>query len=140
MVDMPSSNGKEYQKIYKRAERDFKSGKREDMIDDRIEVNFKSKKITLKHFKDFYKDKLKTKEQEFIFNNCLDLISLIESSKMALELEGSFLKNATGILKVNPAMKELRENLKAFTNMLELLHQLTLESDEDGSLEGWLNE
>lgn len=137
---MPSSNGKEYQKIYKRAERDFKSGKREDMIDDRIEVNFKSKKITLKHFKDFYKDKLKTKEQEFIFNNCLDLISLIESSKMALELEGSFLKNATGILKVNPAMKELRENLKAFTNMLELLHQLTLESDEDGSLEGWLNE
>lgn len=119
---MPSSN--KYYKEYRRAERDFKSGKRENMIDDKIEVDFKSKKITHNHLKKLYKDRLETKEHEYIFNNCLDLISLIESSKLALEQEGAYVKNATGVIKVNPAQKELRENLKAFTNLLIILHNL----------------
>lgn len=119
---MPSSN--EYYKQYRRAERDLKNGNRDDLIEDKIEIKFKSKNINLKYFKDYYKDKLKTKEQEYIFNNCLDLIELIKSSKQCLEQEGAFSKNCTGSLKVNPAQKELRENLKALTNLLSVLHDL----------------
>ncbi|MDK2587454.1 hypothetical protein QOZ83_16565 [Romboutsia sedimentorum] len=126
---MSSSN--EYYKEYRRAERDVKSGKRDDLIDDRIEVDFKSKKITHNHLKKLYKYRLETKEHEYIFNNCLDLISLIESSKIALEQEGAYIKNATGVIKVNPAQKELRENLKAFTNTLSVLHELLKPVEEE---------
>ena len=134
---MPSS--KEYYTTYRRGERAAKNGERDDLIDDRIEVKFKSKKINLKKFKGFYKEKIKTKEQEYIFNNCLDLIDLINSSKECLEKEGAFTKNCTGTLKVNPAQKELRENLKAFTNILSLLHELTTSENDDEDLEGLLN-
>lgn len=134
---MSSSN--KYYKDYRRAEREMKNGERNDMIDDRVEIRFKSKKITLKHFKDLYKEKLKTKEQEYLFNNCLDLITLIDNNKKVLESEGTYIKNASGVLKVNPAKKELREDLKAFSSMITLLNQ-TLVGEEDEDLEGWLNE
>lgn len=119
---MPSS--KEYYKQYRRAERDIKRGNREDMIDDRSEIKFKSGDISIEEFEEFYKSKLENKEQEYIFNNCLDLIVLISDSKKTLEEEGVYIKNATGVIKVNPAQKELRENIKAFTNLLGVLHNL----------------
>ena len=49
---MPSSN--EYYKQYRRGERDLKNGNRDDLIEDKIEIKFKSKNINLKHFKDYY--------------------------------------------------------------------------------------
>ncbi|WP_270940891.1 hypothetical protein [Romboutsia lituseburensis] len=119
---MSSSN--EYYKEYRRAERDVKKGNREDMIDSKSEIEFKSKDISIAQFKKYYKDKIENKEQEYIFNNCLDLIVLIADSKRNLETEGVYIKNATGTIKVNPAQKELRENLKAFTNLLSVLHNL----------------
>ena len=119
---MPSTN--EYYKEYRRAERDVKRGNREDMIDDRAEIEFKSNKVSVAEFKEFYEEKLENKEQEYIFNNCLDLIVLIADSKKALEREGTYIKNATGSIKVNPALKELRENIKAFTSLLSVLHNL----------------
>ncbi|SCI75381.1 Uncharacterised protein [uncultured Clostridium sp.] len=132
------SSSNEYYKEYRRAERDCKSGKREDLIDERSVIEFKSKKITVTQFKKYYKDRLKSKEQELIFGNCLDLLTLIENNKQILEIEGTYIKNATGTLKVNPAKKELREDLKAFTTMLTILNA-TASVDEDESLEDWLN-
>lgn len=134
---MPSSN--EYYKQYRRAERDIKRGNREDMIDDRSEVKFKSGNISIEEFEEFYKSKLENKEQEYIFNNCLDLIVLIADSKKTLEEEGVYIKNATGIIKVNPAQKELRENIKAFTNLLGILHNLTEPEEKETKTENRFN-
>lgn len=132
---------KEYYKEYRKAERDCKSGKREDMIDERQVIEFGGKKITVPQFKKYYKDRIKNKEQEYIFNNCLDLITLIQSDKDCLAKEGAYITNATGTLKVNPATKELRENLKAFNSQLSLLHELLggTEDKKEETLDEWVN-
>ncbi|KGJ49831.1 hypothetical protein KD33_07820 [Clostridium sp. NCR] len=127
---MASSN--EYYKHYRRGERELKSGEREDLIDKKFVVEFKSKKSSIPQFKKFYKDKIKTKEQELIFNNCLDALQLIESCKKGIELEGLYTKNVTGNLKINPLNKELRDNILSFTKLLYLLHDL-LEPDDSSN-------
>ncbi|GAA0863561.1 hypothetical protein GCM10008917_13510 [Paraclostridium tenue] len=116
----------------------MKNGDREDMIDTKILVEFKTKKITLAQFKKYYKNRLTNKEQELIFNNCLDLLTLIENNKKILELEGTYIKNVTGVLKVNPAKKELREDLKTFTNMLTILNA-TINQEDNEDMDVWLN-
>lgn len=135
---MPSDNG--YYKEYRRAERLVKKGERENMIDLNYQIKFKSKTITVDQFSKYYKTKIKNKEQQLIFNNCLDLIDLINSSKECLESEGTYIKNATGTLKVNPGQKELRENLKAFNSQLQLLHTLLSQTPNETTLEGWLDD
>lgn len=125
---MPSDNS--YYKEYRQAERDVAKGKRENMIDDTKLIKFDCKQISVAQFKRYYKDRIENKEQEYIFNNCLDLITLIESDKKCLAEEGAYIKNVTGTLKVNPAQKELRENLKAFNSQLSLLHELLIPKQE----------
>lgn len=134
------ASSKEYYKQYRRGERSMKNDNRDDLVDSKTVIKFKSREIKLSQFKKIYKDKIKNKEQEYLFNICLDLIELIKSSKECLEVEGAFVKNCTGALKTNPAQKELRENLKAFTSTLTLLHDLTMTNSEEENLEGWLND
>lgn len=134
---MPSTN--DYYREYRRASRQVERGEREDLTDVIHEVKFSTKTISPTVFKNVFKEKIETKEQELILNNCLDLISMINASKECLATEGAYIKNATGSLKVNPAQKELRENLKAFNNQLEILNRV-LVKDEKFDLEGWLDE
>lgn len=134
---MPSTN--EYYKEYRKATRQVERGEREDLIDVVHEVKFNTKSITPTAFKNVFKGKIETKEQELILNNCLDLISMINASKECLALEGAYVKNVTGSLKVNPAQKELRENLKAFNSQLELLNRVLIK-EEKFDLSGWLDE
>jgi hypothetical protein len=134
---VPSTN--EYYKEYRRAARAVESGDRDDLNDIVHEIKFGTKSITPKSFMDLYKGKIETKEQEFILNNCSDLISMINAAKECLEIEGAFVKNVTGSLKVNPAQKELRENLKAFNSQLTLLNEI-LPKEDDEDLDGWLED
>lgn len=124
-------NSNEYQKQYMKASREMKAGEREDLIDKKFIVEFKSKKSSIPQFKKFYKDKIETKEQEIIFNNCLDSLQLIEDCKKGIELEGLYTKNVTGNLKINPLNKELRDNISSFTKLLCLLHDLLEPEDEN---------
>jgi hypothetical protein len=133
------SSNNEYYKEYRRAARAVESGEREDLTEIVHEIKFGTTSVTPKAFMDMYKDKIETKEQEFILNNCLDLISMINAAKECLEIEGAFVKNVTGSLKVNPAQKELRENLKAFNTQLVLLNEI-LPKEDDEDLDGWLDD
>ncbi|OOM76586.1 hypothetical protein [Clostridium sp. BL-8] len=133
---MPSTQ--EYNTKYKKEHRAFQNGDREDLLEEKFQIKFNSKNISISQFKKHYKEKIENKEQEFIFNNCITLIDLILSDKSCLESEGAYVKNVTGTLKVNPATKELRENLKAFNSQLALLHTL-LNTDKEEDLDGWLN-
>lgn len=135
---MPSTN--DYYRSYRQAERDMKNGNREDLIDDKYGIVFNSKQIKLSQFIKFYKDKIINKEQEHIFNSCLDLLDLINASKECLKKEGAYTKNATGTLKVNPAQKELRENIKSFSAQLRLLHLLIGKNPPAETLEEWLDD
>lgn len=134
---IPSTN--EYYKEYRRAARQVDKGERDDLTDVIHEIKFGTKTISPTQFKDMYKGKIETKEQEFILNNCLDLISMVNAAKECLSIEGAFVKNATGSLKVNPAQKELRENLKAFNTQLELLNRVLIKEDDE-DLEEWLGD
>lgn len=134
---MPSTN--EYYREYRKASRQVDKGERDDLIDVIHEVKFSTKSITPTAFKNVFKGKIETKEQELILNNCMDLISMINASKECLTIEGAYVKNVTGSLKVNPAQKELRENLKAFNSQLEILNRV-LVKDEKFDLVGWLDE
>ncbi|WP_270670277.1 hypothetical protein [Paraclostridium bifermentans] len=134
---MPSSN--EYYKEYRRAERAMKSGERKNMIDNKYIIDFKSKKSEIPKFKKYYKDKLINKEQELLFALCLDLLILIEDDKYVIEKEGTYVKTSTGVLKVNPAKKEMKEDVKVFMSTLEALNQSLTIEDDDEDLESWLN-
>ena len=134
---MPSTN--EYYKEYRRAARKVEAGERDDLTDVIHEIKFGTKTISPTQFKNMYKGKIETKEQEFILNNCLDLISMVNAAKECLSIEGAFVKNVTGSLKVNPAQKELRENVKAFNAQLEILNRVLIK-DEEYDLEGWLSD
>lgn len=114
---------KEYMKGYRKAKKD------ETIIESKNKIEFKSKNISIAQFRKHYKDKLKNKEQELIFNNCLDLITLIDEYKQAIEKEGTYYKNTTGNIKINPIVKEHRDTIKSFTNLLCTLHDL-LEPEE----------
>lgn len=119
---MPSD--KEYYKEYRRAERDFKSGKREDMIDKRYPIEFKGKKNSLAKFKKYYRDKIETDNQQIVFNTCVDLLTMIDAYKLSIELDGLAIKHATGTIKINPLNKELRDTIKSFTTNLAMLEDM----------------
>lgn len=129
----------EYFKQYKRAQREVAKGTRDSMVNKNVAVEFKTKKISVAKFKKNYKDKLTEEAHVYLFNSCLDLIDLINSAKECLEKEGAYIKGATGALKVNPAQKELRENLKIFSKTLFLLDNLLNDNDEI-DLNKWLEE
>lgn len=133
---MPSP--KEYHRGYRRAQREIERGERENLTDVVHEIKFSTKQYNVNKFKELYKDKITTKEQEFLLNNCLDLLSMINSAKVCLANEGAYIKNVTGSLKVNPAQKELRESLKAFNTQLDILNSL-LNTGENDDLAGWLD-
>lgn len=132
-------NMTEYKKIHKRAERELKSGKREDLIDCRFIIDFKSKRSAIPKFKKYYKDKLTNSEQELLFSLCIDMLMLIENDKSLIEQEGVFTKNCTGVIKVHPAKKELKEDIKVFMNTLESLNNSLNIEVEDDDLDSWLN-
>jgi len=115
---LPSNN--EYYKEYRKAAREVESGERGDLTEVVHEIVFGTKTVTLGAFMAMYDGRVATNKQEFILNNCLDLISMINAAKECLEIEGAYVKNVTGSLKVNPAQKELRENLKACNLQLKL--------------------
>jgi hypothetical protein len=60
--------------------------------------------------------------------------------KNVLRKRGAYTKNATGTLKVNPAQKELRENIKSFSAQLRLLHLLIGKNPPAETLEEWLDD
>lgn len=138
-VFLMAKNSNEYDRAYKNALYEMEIGKRDDLIDVIHEIKFGTKTISPTQFKNMYKGRIETKEQEFILNNCLDLISMVNAAKECLSIEGAFVKNVTGSLKVNPAQKELRENLKAFNTQLELLNRVLIK-EEDDDLERWLSD
>ena len=134
-----AKNPNAYDRAYKNALYQIEKGQRDDLTDVIHEIKFGTKTISPTQFKNMYKGKIETKEQEFILNNCLDLISMVNAAKECLAVEGAYVKNVTGSLKVNPAQKELRENLKAFNTQLELLNNVLVKEDED-DLAGWLED
>ena len=134
---MPSD--KEYYKQYRRAARQKEKGERTDLTDLKYNIKFETKEIKPTKFKKIFDGKIESEEQELVLNNCLDLITLINSAKECLAMEGTFVKNATGALKVNPAQKELRENIKTFNKELEHLNSL-LVVDDTFDLESWLDD
>lgn len=134
---MPSTT--EYDRVMKRGQRALERGEIESLKVKKHDVSFVTKDITPKKFKDLFKGKIENSEQQALLNTCLDLLELIKASKECLEKEGAYTSNITGTLKVNPAQKELRENLKAFNTQMELLIDKTQKEDDD-DIERWLNE
>lgn len=133
-----AKNSNEYDKIYKRAYRSMKSGEEESMIAGTYDIKFGTKKITPAKFKKTFGDKIRDANQKNIFNYCMDLINLIATAKECLEQEGVYIVNKTGSLKVNPAQKELRENLKAFNTQFEVL--VSTFGEEKVDLSKWLDD
>lgn len=133
-----AKNSNEYDKIYKRAYRSMKSGEEENMIAGSYDIKFGTKKITPSKFKKTFGDKIRDANQQNIFNYCIDLINLIATAKECLEQEGVYIVNKTGALKVNPAQKELRENLKAFNTQFEVL--VNTFGEEQVDLSKWLDD
>lgn len=134
-----AKNSNQYDREYKKAMYDMEIGKRDSMIDTIHEIKFGNKQYNITQFKNLYKDRVTSKEQEFALNTCLDLLSMINSAKLCLLEEGAYTKNATGALKVNPAQRELRDSLKAFNTQLEILNSLIV-VDEEEDLSGWLDD
>ncbi|EHN13120.1 hypothetical protein [Clostridium sporogenes] len=133
-------NSNEYDRLYKKREYDIKKGKAKDMTLEKKLLTFTNEPLSIIEFKNFYKDKLDNKEQELIFNNCLNLIDMINKSRECLEEEGMYIKNVTGTLRANPAGKELRECLKAFNIQLKLLHELLCEKEAKFDANKWLDD
>lgn len=134
---MPS--GTEYHREHKRGQRAMERGEIDSLITKRYDVEFGTKDITPAKFKRIFTGKIANDEQRALLNTCLDLLELIKASKDCLQREGAYTSNVTGSLKVNPAQKELRENLKAFNAQMELLIEKTTEKKKT-DIEGWLNE
>lgn len=130
MTQSYDSYDNEYYKNYMKGYRKKKKEKLENNEEEfNSKIEFKSKNISIAQFKKHYKGKLENKEQELIFNNCLDLITLIDEYKQAIEKEGTYYKNTTGNIKINPIVKEHRDTIKSFTSLLCILREL-LEPEE----------
>ena len=113
-------NSNEYDRLYKKREYDIKKGKAKDMTLEKKLLTFTNEPLSIIEFKNFYKDKLDNKEQELIFNNCLNLIDMINKSRECLEEEGMYIKNVTGTLK--------------------LLHELLCEKEAKFDANKWLDD
>ena len=107
-------------------------------LSDKIE--FVGKKINTKKFKEAYEEKVKGDAcKYFIYQSVLDVVPLIVACKECISKNGAFIKATTGGIKANPAQKELRENTKAFTSLLEQLNSM-LGDDEKPDLSAWLDD
>lgn len=129
----------EYFKQAKRNQREFaKQNKQSD--NKKTKIEFIGKKINIKKFEAAYKDKVKDDAVKFfIYKSILDIVPLIGACKDYIENEGAFIKGTTGTIKANPAQKELRENTKAFTSLLEQLNGM-LGKDDKPDINSWLDD
>ncbi len=105
-----------------------------------VKIEFIGKRINIKKFESVYKDKVKDDAVKyFLYKSILDIVPLIGACKDYIEKEGAFIKGTTGTIKANPAQKELRENTKAFTTLLEQLNSM-LGKDDKPDISSWLDD
>ena len=135
-------NGTEYYKQAKRNQREAaKQLKAEGGVkrnSDKIE--FIGKKINIKKFEEAYKDKVKDSATKYYtYKNILDIVPLITASKEFIEKKGAYIVGTTGTVKANPAQKELRENIKAFTGLLKELDNM-IGTDDKADINSWLDD
>lgn len=133
---------KEYHKNYKKEQRKLKeeTGLTPSMVNNIFKAKFSTKKLKVNEFKKHYEPQIRNKEQQLILENCINLIDLINMSKEFLEQQGLYTTNVSGIIRPNPASKELRDILKSFTIQLKLLQELLGKKETDVDIEGWLND
>ncbi|MBB6622171.1 hypothetical protein H7E67_01890 [Clostridium gasigenes] len=137
---MPSDA--EYHKNYKREERKLKkeTGLTPSMVGNVFPTKFSTKKLKVKEFKKHYELQIDNKEQQIILQNCINLIDLINMNKEFLEQQGLYTTNISGIIRPNPASKELRDTLKSFTIQLRLLQELLGKKETNIDLNKWLDD
>ena len=136
---MPSDA--EYHKNYKREERKLKAetGATPSMVDNVFPAKFSTKKLKVKEFKKYYSPQMENKEQQLILDNLINLIDLTNMHKEFLEQQGLYTTNVSGIIRPNPASKELRDTLKSFTIQLKLLQELLGQKETELDLNAWVN-
>lgn len=128
----------EYYKQAKRNQRANAKEPKRKKVDTNIE--FIGKKINIKKFEAAYKDKVKDDAVKFfLYKSILDIVPLIGACKDYIEQKGAFIQGTTGTIKANPAQKELRENTKAFTTLLEQLNSM-LGADDKPDINDWLDD
>lgn len=137
---MVSEAKREY---YKQAKRQQRAHAKEQPGNGRRKsaaIEFVGKKINVKKFEAAYKNKVKDDAVKyFVYKSILDTLTLIGSCKDYIEQEGAFVKAPTGTIKANPAQKELRENTKTFTALLEQLNSM-LGKDDKPDISDWLDD
>ncbi len=126
---------------YKQAKRNQRATAKEKVSRGKqSNIEFIGKKINIKKFEEAYKDKVKDSATKFyIYKNILDIVPLITACKEFLESKGAFIVGTTGTVKANPAQKELRENTKAFTGLLQQLDNM-LGTDDKPDINSWLDD
>lgn len=135
---MPSDA--DYHKNYKRKERELKAeGKTPSMVENVFPAKFSTKKLKVKEFQKYYNPQIENKEQQLILENCINLIDLINMNKVFLEQQGLYTTNVSGIIRPNPASKELRDCLKSFTIQLKLLQELLGQRETEVDIHKWVN-
>lgn len=135
------SSDAEYQRNYKREERKLKAetGLTPSMVANVFPTKFSTRKLKVREFKKFYESQIQNKEQQLILENCINLIDLINMNKEFLEQQGLYTTNVSGIIRPNPASKELRDTLKSFTIQLKLLQDLLGEKETGLDINKWVN-
>lgn len=134
---MTTPQQKEY---FKQAKRNQRATAKEPKKKSNVKIEFIGKKINIKKFEAVYKDKVKDDAVKFfIYKSILDIVPLIGACKDYIEEKGAFIQGTTGTIKANPAQKELRENTKAFTGLLEQLNSM-LGKDDKPDINSWLDD
>lgn len=134
---MTTPQQKEY---FKQAKRNQRAAAKEPKKKSNVKIEFIGKKINIKKFEAVYKDKVKDDAVKFfIYKSILDIVPLIGACKDYIEEKGAFIQGTTGTIKANPAQKELRENTKAFTVLLEQLNGM-LGKDDKPDINSWLDD
>lgn len=134
-------NNKDHDRAYQKAKYEMKTGKRESMTDETYNITFNAD-IKPSQLKKAYKGKITTDDEKLLLSNALVLVDLIQASKTCLEAEGVYIKTATGLVKENPAQKALRDNVKAFTVLIDTLNKSIRANkpEEKFDLNKWLDE
>lgn len=134
---MTTPQQKEY---FKQAKRSQRTTAKEPKKKSNVKIEFIGKKINIKKFESVYKDKVKDDAVKFfIYKSILDIVPLIGACKDYIEEKGAFIQGTTGTIKANPAQKELRENTKAFTGLLEQLNSMLGKNDKP-DINSWLDD
>lgn len=136
-----NKNNKDHDRLYQKLKYEVETGKRESMIENIYEIAFTGD-VKATQLKRAYKDHITTDEERLLLSNALVLADLIRASKTCLETEGVYIRTATGLIKENPAQKALRDNIKAFTVLLDTLNK-TIKANKQGDkidLDKWLDD